>query len=81
MRRPAFTLGTLPRTLADIRTPHRNNWDFVAIKDVRLGGSGPAQIKFEVLNITNTVKSVGPSHALRQREFRSNPHAVAASCA
>ena len=25
-----FTLGTMPRTLDDVRTPHRNNWDFVA---------------------------------------------------
>src|SRR5439155_3373432 len=24
-----FSLGTLPRTLGDIRTPDRNNWDFV----------------------------------------------------
>ena len=34
-----FTLGTLPRTDPDVRTPHRNNWDFVAAKDLRLGGS------------------------------------------
>jgi hypothetical protein len=57
----AFTFGNAPRTLADVRTPHRNNWDFVAQKDLRLGGQVRAQLKIEVLNITNTVKTVGPS--------------------
>ncbi len=28
-RPAAFSLGTLPRNLDDVRTPHRNNWDFV----------------------------------------------------
>jgi hypothetical protein len=50
----------VPRTLGDVRTPHRNNWDFVASKDVRLGGGRRGQIKLEVLNITNTVKTRGP---------------------
>jgi len=56
-----FQIGTNPRTRGDIRTPHRNNWDFVATKDVRLGGSTRAQIRLEVLNITNTVKTLGPN--------------------
>ena len=37
---PAFTLGTLPRTLDDVRTPHRNNWDFVG--QPRTSASGAA---------------------------------------
>lgn len=57
---PTFTFGTLPRNLDDVRAPHRNNWDFAAAKDVRLGGSRRGQIKLEVLNITNTVKVRGP---------------------
>ena len=57
---PAFTLGTLPRTLDDVRTPHRNNWDFVASKSVRMRGSMRGEIKLEVLNLTNTVKTTGP---------------------
>ena len=57
---PPNTLGTLPRTLSDVRTPHRNNWDFVAAKQVRLGGSRRGEIKIEMLNITNTVKTTGP---------------------
>lgn len=58
---PGLTLGNAPRTLTDVRTPHRNNWDFVATKDVRMGGSRRAQIRLEVLNITNTVKADAPT--------------------
>ena len=57
---PPNTLGTLPRTLSDVRTPHRNNWDFSAAKQVSLGGSRRGEIKIEMLNITNTVKTTGP---------------------
>jgi hypothetical protein len=64
-----FQLGTSPRTNPDIRTPHRNNWDFVATKDVRLGGSARGQIRLEVLNITNTVKTVGPTTTLGSTAF------------
>jgi trimeric autotransporter adhesin len=58
---PAFTISTMPRTLADVRTPMRNNWDFVAAKDVRFKGNVRGEIKLEVLNITNTVKTTGPN--------------------
>lgn len=64
-----FQLGTEPRTRGDIRTPHRNNWDFVASKDVRLGGSRRGQIRLEVLNITNTVKTFGPRTAVGAANF------------
>lgn len=57
---PTYTLGTLPRTLPDLRTPHRNNWDFSAAKEVNLKGSMRGEIKLEVLNLTNTVKVTGP---------------------
>ena len=66
---PGFALGNNPRTQGNIRTPHRNNWDFVAVKDLRLGGRARAQIKFEVLNITNTVKTVGPTTTLGNSGF------------
>jgi hypothetical protein len=64
-----FQLGTEPRTRGDIRTPHRNNWDFVASKDVRFGGTARAQIRLEVLNITNTVKTLGPRTAVGAANF------------
>jgi hypothetical protein len=66
---PAFTLGTIPRTLSDVRTPMRNNWDFVAAKDVRLGGNVRGEIKLEILNITNTVKVTGPNMITGQTTF------------
>jgi trimeric autotransporter adhesin len=59
-----YQLGDAPRTLDDVRTPHRNNWDFVATKDIRLGSTARAQVRFEVLNITNTVKTAGPTTAV-----------------
>lgn len=52
--------GTSDRTNGDIRTPHRNNWDFVATKNIKFVGNVRGQIRFEVLNLTNTVKVRGP---------------------
>lgn len=65
----AFTLGTLPRTDPDVRTPHRNNWDFVAMKALRFRGSIRALIRLEVLNVTNTVKVRGPISMLGSATF------------
>ena len=70
-----FTLGTLPRTDPDNRTPHRNNWDFVAAKDLRFGSTVRAQIKLEVLNVTNTVKTRGPIEHAGQFDLRSDSRA------
>jgi hypothetical protein len=64
-----YTLGTAPRTLENVRTPHRNNWDFVASKDVRVGRGARAQIRLEVLNITNTVKVAGPNTTVGSSSF------------
>ena len=63
---PGLALGAQTRTLPDVRTPHRNNWDFVASKDVRLGGTARAQIRLEVLNITNTVKAAATAAGNQQ---------------
>jgi len=65
----AFALGNSPRTNPEIRTPHRNNWDFVATKDIRLGGRARAQVRLEVLNITNTVKTRGPNAVFGSSSF------------
>ena len=62
---PGFALGQQTRTLPDARTPHRNNWDFVASKDLRVGGGRRAQIRLEVLNITNTVKAAATNSGNR----------------
>ena len=65
----AFTLGTSPRTDASVRTPARNNWDFVANKAIRFPGRVRAEVRFEVLNLTNTVKVRGPIHTLNSATF------------
>lgn len=64
-----FSLGTMPRTLDDVRTPHRNNWDFVASKAVRLVGNMRGQIRLEVLNLTNTVKVRSPDTRVGRSTF------------
>ena len=69
-------LGTLGRVDENTRTPHRNNWDFVATKDVRFGGSVRGQFRLEVLNITDTVKTRGPIETLGSGELRPDPRAV-----
>jgi hypothetical protein len=66
---PSATLGTLPRTLPEIRTPHRNNIDFVAAKQVRMGGNRRGELRLEVLNLTNTVKTTGPVATLGSATF------------
>ncbi len=66
---PAFTLGTAPRTDSKVRGPHRNNWDFAAAKDVRLRGSVRGEFRVEVLNVTNTVKVIGPIHTVGSSGF------------
>ena len=71
-----FALGTLPRTDPDVRTPHRNNWDFVAAKTMRFGNSVRGQVRVEVLNVTNTVKVRGPINTLWERDIRSDTRAV-----
>jgi hypothetical protein len=60
----SLQLGTLGRVDENTRTPHRNNWDFVATKDINLWGSARGQFRLEVLNITDTPKVRGPIAAL-----------------
>lgn len=66
---PIYTLGTLPRTDGEVRTPHRNNWDFSAAKEVGLKGNMRGEIKLEILNLTNTVKVTGPNASLGASAF------------
>ena len=61
--------GTLPRNLSDVRTPHRNNWDFVATKAIPFAGRARAEIRLEVLNVTNTVKVFGPTQTIGSASF------------
>ncbi len=64
-----YELGTAPRTNSDIRTPHRNNWDFVASKAVKFPGRVQGTLRLEVLNVTNTVKTRGPNTTVGNTAF------------
>ena len=66
---PPFTLGTGPRVDGRARAPHRNNVDLAVAKNVRLGGSMVGQIRLEVINLTNTVKVIGPIHTVGSSGF------------
>lgn len=57
---PAFTFGTAPRTDPNLRAPHRNNIDIAVVKAVRFGSRARGEFRFEVINLTNTVKVIGP---------------------
>ncbi len=64
-----YTLGTSPRTDGSVRTPSRNNWDFVANKAIRFPGRVRGEIRLEVQNLTNTVKVRGPIHTINSSTF------------
>jgi hypothetical protein len=51
--------GNAPRTLDDARLQFRKNLDIVVAKDTRFAGGQTAQIRFELLNLTNTPKFGG----------------------
>jgi hypothetical protein len=55
--RPAVgAFGNMERTDTRLRSPFRKNLDFVANKAFRTGGSTRAEVRFEMLNLTNTPK-------------------------
>ena len=51
--------GNAPRTISDSRYQFRKNIDFVLAKNTDVGGGAIAQIRFEILNLTNTPKFGG----------------------
>ena len=66
---PAFTLGTGARVDGRARGPHRNNVDLAVAKNVRLGGTVRGEFRLEVINLTNTVKVIGPIHTVGSSGF------------
>lgn len=65
----AFTLGTAPRTERHVRGPHRNNVDLAIAKSMRVSGTMRGQLRLEVINLTNTVKVIGPIHTVGSSGF------------
>ena len=48
--------GTAPRTIDTALTQFRKNVDLVFTKETRFGGNQVGEIRFEILNLTNTAK-------------------------
>jgi hypothetical protein len=49
------TFGNAPRTITEVRSPGQYNVDASFIKDFRFTGTKAAQLKIEILNLTNRV--------------------------
>ncbi len=53
--------GDAPRTIGDSRYQFRKNLDLVITKDTRFAANQNVQVRFEILNLTNTAKFNGSS--------------------
>ena len=62
--------------LDDVRTPHRNNWDFVASKDVRFGGSRPRQDQARGAEHHQHGQGSRSRSRVGTYDVRPDPHAV-----
>ena len=62
--------GNAPRTIDDARYQFRKNLDVVISKDTPIFGNHVGQIRFELLNLTNTAKFRGiDNNAIDQTTF------------
>ena len=66
----AGAFGNAPRTIGDARYQFRKNIDLVLAKATRFAGSQVGEIRFEILNLTNTAKFNGiDSNAINNQAF------------
>ena len=61
--------GNAPRTHPDGRAQFRKNLDFVLAKNTDVGAGAIAQVRFEILNATNTPKFRGASTNINRSSF------------
>jgi hypothetical protein len=63
--------GNAPRTDGDARFQFRKNVDFVLSKDTRFAGNHVGEIRFEILNLTNTPKfgNLATNNAVNSSSF------------
>jgi hypothetical protein len=62
--------GNAPRTIGDARYQFRKNVDLVLAKATRFAGNQSGEIRFELLNLTNTAKFNGiDSNAINSQSF------------
>ncbi|MBM3772500.1 MAG: TonB-dependent receptor [Acidimicrobiia bacterium] len=66
---PPFTLGNAPRTDDRVRAPHRNNIDLAIARNVGLRRGVRGEFRLEIINLTNTVKVIGPIHPVGSAGF------------
>ena len=63
-------MGSAPRTITEDRGQFRKNIDMVIAKDTEIGAGAVAQVRFELLNLTNTPKFRGiNSNAFNSSSF------------
>jgi hypothetical protein len=66
----AATFGNAPRTIGSARYQFRKNIDLVLTKATRFAGNQVGEIRFEILNLTNTAKFNGiDSNAVNNQAF------------
>jgi hypothetical protein len=66
----AGVYGNAPRTDGDARYQFRKNVDLVLAKQARFAGNQSGEIRFEILNLTNTPKFNGiDSNAINSSSF------------
>jgi hypothetical protein len=61
--------GTSPRTNGDARLQFRKNLDLVIAKDTRFAGGQTGEVRFEILNVTNTPKFGGATNTIDTSTF------------
>ncbi len=68
---PAGTIGNVPRTITEVRTPPQYNVDAVVQKDLGLIGAMKGQVRLEVLNVLNrpNVRALQGANTLGSSNF------------
>jgi hypothetical protein len=67
---PPFTFGNAPRTQDSLRGPFRHNYDLVLAKAMPVTNAVKAQLKVEILNLTNSPKFLsGPAASFGTATF------------
>jgi len=65
---PAYTFGSAPRTLPDLRTPGQKNTDFSVQKSQRVGGA-TVSLRADVLNLFDDPLFSGPVSTYGTSDF------------
>ena len=63
------TYGSAPRTIAQARLQLRKTVDLVFAKSLEMGGGATAQMRFEIINATNTPQFSGAPNAFNLSSF------------